>query len=49
MLAFDEFEQFDAKIGEGAFNLDLLSTIRKMGPDAPTADLVFAGSRRVAD
>ena len=45
VLAIDEFEHIDQKIGEGVFSSDLLATIREFDPKSPPSDLGF---RRIA-
>jgi hypothetical protein len=47
ILAIDEFENIDAKIGEGVFSLDLLATIRESVQSHRRLIWVFAGSYRV--
>jgi hypothetical protein len=49
ILAFDEFEQFDIKISEGAFNLDLLSTIRESVQNHRRLIWIFAGSHHISE
>ena len=49
ILAFDEFEQFDVKIGEGAFNLDLLATIRESVQMHRHLIWLFAGSHHITE
>jgi hypothetical protein len=49
IFAFDEFEQFDVKIGEGAFNLDLLATIRESVQMHRQLIWVFAGSHHITE
>jgi hypothetical protein len=49
ILTFDEFEQFDVKIGEGAFNLDLLSTIRESVQNHRRLIWIFAGSHHITE
>ena len=49
ILAFDEFEQFDVKIGDGVFNLDLLSTIRESVQMHRRLIWVFAGSHHITE
>ena len=47
ILAFDEFEYIDTKIGEGVFSPDLLATIRELIQSHRRLIWVFAGSHRV--
>jgi hypothetical protein len=47
ILAIDEFENIDAKIGEGVFSRDLLATIRGSIESHRRLIWVFAGSHRV--
>jgi hypothetical protein len=47
ILAFDEFEHIDTKIGEGVFSLDLLAAIRESIQSHRRLIWVFAGSHRV--
>jgi hypothetical protein len=47
ILAIDEFENIDAKIGEGVFSPDLLATIRESVQSHRHLIWVFAGSHRV--
>ena len=47
ILAIDEFENIDAKIGEGVFSPDLLATIRKSVQSHRRLIWFFAGSHRV--
>jgi hypothetical protein len=49
ILAFDEFEQFDSKIGAGVFNLDLLSSIRESVQTHRRLIWVFAGSHHITE
>ena len=49
ILAFDEFEQLDVKIGEGVFNLDLLATIRESVQMHRRLIWVFAGSHHITE
>ena len=39
VLALDEFENIDQKIGEGVFPLDLLATLREIHTEPPSPDL----------
>jgi hypothetical protein len=48
ILAIDEFENIDAKIGEGVFSSDLLATIRESIQSHRRLIWLFAGSHRVA-
>lgn len=48
ILAIDEFENIDAKIGEGVFSPDLLATIRESIQSHRRLIWLFAGSHRVA-
>ena len=47
ILAVDEFENIDTKIGEGAFSPDLLATIRELVQSHRRLIWLFAGSHRV--
>jgi hypothetical protein len=47
ILAFDEFENIDTKIGEGVFSTDLLAAIRQSIQDHRRLIWLFAGSHRV--
>ena len=47
ILAIDEFENIDTKIGEGVFSPDLLATIRESIQSHRRLIWVFAGSHRV--
>ena len=47
ILAIDEFENIDTKIGEGVFSPDLLATIRELIQSHRRLIWVFAGSHRV--
>ncbi len=47
ILAIDEFENIDAKIGEGVFSTDLLATIRESIQSHRRLIWLFAGSHRV--
>jgi hypothetical protein len=49
ILAFDEFEQFDIKIGENVFKLDLLSTIRESLQNHRRLIWAFAGSHHITE
>jgi AAA ATPase domain len=49
VLAFDEFEQFDIKIGDGIFNQDLLSTIRESIQMHRRLIWIFAGSHHITE
>jgi len=49
VLALDEYEQIDAKIGEGVFTLDLLATLRESMQRHRRVTWVLAGSHHVAD
>ena len=47
IMAVDEFENIDTKIGEGVFSPDLLATIRELIQSHRRLIWVFAGSHRV--
>jgi len=47
MLAVDEYENIDAKIGEGVFPLDLLDTIRESIQSHRRITWIFAGSHEI--
>ena len=47
MLAIDEFETIDEKIGEGVFSADLLATIREFDSKSPSVIWTFAGSHPI--
>ena len=47
ILAIDEFENIDTKIGEGVFSADLLATIRELVQSHRRLIWLFAGSHRV--
>jgi hypothetical protein len=49
VLALDEYEQLDAKIGEGVFGLDLLATLRESIQKHRRVTWVLAGSHHVAE
>jgi hypothetical protein len=49
ILAFDEFEQFDVKMGDGTFTEDLLSTIRESVQMHRRLIWVFAGSHHISE
>jgi hypothetical protein len=49
VLAFDEFEQFDLKMGDGTFTEDLLSTIRESVQIHRRLIWVFAGSHHITE
>ena len=49
VLALDEYEQIDAKIGEGVFGLDLLATLRESIQKHRRVTWVLAGSHHVAE
>ena len=47
MLAFDEYENFDRKIGEGIFPEDLLATIRESIQTHRNITWIFTGSHEI--
>ena len=49
LLALDEYENIDRKIGEGVFHLDLLHTIRESIQTHRNITWVFAGSHTIED
>jgi len=49
ILAFDEFENFDMKIGEGVFDCDLLATIRESVQMHRQLIWAFAGSHHITE
>ncbi len=49
VLALDEYEQIDAKIGEGVFGPDLLATFRESIQSHRNVTWVFAGSHEIAE
>ncbi len=49
LLACDEYEAIDAKIGEGVFKLDLLATIRECVQEHRHITWVFAGSHDLSE
>jgi hypothetical protein len=49
VLAFDEFEQFDLKMGDRTFNQDLLSTIRESIQMHRRLIWIFVGSHHITE
>ena len=49
LLALDEYEQIDKKIGDGVFPEDLLATIRESIQSHRRLIWVFAGSREISE
>jgi len=49
VLAFDEFENIDQKIGEGVFPLDFLATLRESIQNHRRLIWVFAGSHHITE
>lgn len=47
LLAVDEYETIDAKIGEGVFSLDMLATIRESIQTHRRITWIFAGSHEI--